>query len=151
MAKLDGRVRERARHFIDRFKDRRACEFVQEFAVPFPVTIFLDLLDFPQEEMKQFLEWENVLLLKHPLVIVLTERAKELRGLSQRVRVHARRILAALSGGVMLGEVEQLMLWHSHRPAVVDQQGRTRGCEVRQIGRRSLPFGRCERRIEVSQ
>ncbi|WP_343046841.1 cytochrome P450 [Sphingomonas chungangi] len=62
MAKLDSRVRERARVFIDRFKDRGSCEFIGEFAIPFPVTIFLDLLGFPQEEMNQFLEWETTLL-----------------------------------------------------------------------------------------
>lgn len=62
MASLDARVRERARVFIDKFKDRGSCEFVKDFAVPFPVTIFLDLLGFPQEEMDQFLEWEGQLL-----------------------------------------------------------------------------------------
>jgi cytochrome P450 len=62
MAKLDGRVRERARVFIDRFRHRGTCEFISEFAIPFPVTIFLDLLGFPQQEMDQFLEWENILL-----------------------------------------------------------------------------------------
>ncbi len=65
MAALDGRVRERARSFIDKFKDRGECEFVHDFAVPFPVTIFLDLLGFPKEEMEQFLVWENTLLRSH--------------------------------------------------------------------------------------
>jgi hypothetical protein len=64
---------------------------------------------------------------------------------------HARRILAAPTGCVTLGELEQLIFLDSHRLAVADQQGRARGCEVRQIGRRSLPFRRCERRVEVSQ
>lgn len=62
MAALDGRVRERARYFVNRFKDEGHCEFVKDFAVPFPVTIFLDLLDFPLAEIDQFLEWENILL-----------------------------------------------------------------------------------------
>lgn len=62
MAALDGRVRERARFFIDRFKDKGRCEFVEDFAVPFPVTIFLDLLGFPQSEMAQFLTWEKGLI-----------------------------------------------------------------------------------------
>jgi len=65
MAKLDSRVREQARVFIDRFKDEGACEFIKDFAIPFPVTIFLDLLNFPQEEMEQFLIWENILLRSH--------------------------------------------------------------------------------------
>jgi cytochrome P450 len=62
MAALDGRVRERARAFINAFKDHGHCEFIADFAVPFPVTIFLDLLGFPKEEMDQFLVWENTLL-----------------------------------------------------------------------------------------
>ena len=62
MTALDDRVRERARHFIDKFNSQGGCEFVSDFAVPFPVTIFLDLLGFPIEEMEQFLFWEGVLL-----------------------------------------------------------------------------------------
>ncbi len=62
MAALDHRVRERARLFIDEFKDKGHCEFIKDFAIPFPVTIFLDLMGFPKEEMDQFLAWENVLL-----------------------------------------------------------------------------------------
>jgi cytochrome P450 len=62
MAELDGRVRERAQAYIAKFKDRGSCEFVKEFAVPFPVSIFLDLLNLPQDEMEQFLQWEFQLL-----------------------------------------------------------------------------------------
>lgn len=62
MAALDGRVRERARTFINKFKDKGGCEFIKDFAIPFPVTIFLDLMDFPIDEIDQFLEWEGILL-----------------------------------------------------------------------------------------
>jgi cytochrome P450 len=62
MAALDGRVRERARFFIDKFKSQGGCEFVADFAVPFPVTIFLELLGLPQAEMEQFLFWEGQIL-----------------------------------------------------------------------------------------
>jgi cytochrome P450 len=62
MAELDEKVRQRAREFIARFKDRGECDFVEEFAVPFPVSIFLELLGLPQENMKQFLQWEYELL-----------------------------------------------------------------------------------------
>jgi cytochrome P450 len=62
MAALDGRVRERARHFIDNFKKDGGCEFIEEFAIPFPVTIFLDLLGLPQEEMPRYLAWEKIIL-----------------------------------------------------------------------------------------
>jgi cytochrome P450 len=62
MAALDGRVRERARHFIDKFRNDGGCNFVEQFAIPFPVTIFLDLLGLPQEEMAQYLVWEGHIL-----------------------------------------------------------------------------------------
>lgn len=62
MAALEGRVRQRARFFIDKFKNQGGCEFISDFAIPFPVTIFLDLLGLPQSEMPQLLVWENQLL-----------------------------------------------------------------------------------------
>ncbi len=60
--KLDGVVRERARHFIEQFKDRGSCEFVKDFAINFPITIFLDLIGLPQDRLPQFLEWETAIL-----------------------------------------------------------------------------------------
>jgi cytochrome P450 len=62
MAALDGLVRQRARSYIAAFERRGAVEFIREFAIPFPVSIFLDLLGLPQEQMGQFLEWEFSLL-----------------------------------------------------------------------------------------
>ena len=62
MGALDNVVRARAKLYIDRIKDRGECDFIADFAVPFPVSIFLDLLGFPQEEMDQFLEWEHKLV-----------------------------------------------------------------------------------------
>ncbi len=62
MMQLDGLVRERARLFIDRFKDKGACEFVADFAMKFPITIFLDLIGLPQDRSPQFLDWEHKLL-----------------------------------------------------------------------------------------
>jgi cytochrome P450 len=62
MMELDKLVRARARTYIDKFKDRGACEFISEFAINFPITIFLDLVGLPQERRPQFLEWENHLL-----------------------------------------------------------------------------------------
>jgi len=62
MNALDSLVTERAQTYIAKFKDRGAVEFVKEFAIPFPVSIFLDLLGLPQGRMDQFLEWEFSLL-----------------------------------------------------------------------------------------
>lgn len=62
MLQLDAKVRERARFYIETFKDRGHCEFVSEFAVNFPITIFLDLIGLPQERQPEFLEWEGHIL-----------------------------------------------------------------------------------------
>jgi cytochrome P450 len=35
---------------------------MQEFAFPFPVSVFLDLIDLPQERMSEFQSWEYALL-----------------------------------------------------------------------------------------
>ncbi|MDB6061418.1 MAG: cytochrome [Verrucomicrobiaceae bacterium] len=59
---LDDKVRQSAREFIDKFKARGECEFMSEFALRFPIVVFLDLMGLPRERMEQFLEWENMLL-----------------------------------------------------------------------------------------
>lgn len=62
MMKLDGRVRERARGFIAKFKDKGECEFVKDFAIAFPITVFLELINLPLDRLDQFLTWEYELL-----------------------------------------------------------------------------------------
>jgi cytochrome P450 len=44
---------------IDRFADRGECDFHEEFAVPLPCTVFLELLGLPLEDLDQFLEWKD--------------------------------------------------------------------------------------------
>ena len=58
VAQLEKKVRDTAKAYIAKFKDRGHCELISEFATPYPVSIFLDLLGLPQERMEQFLEWE---------------------------------------------------------------------------------------------
>ncbi len=62
MMKLDVKVRERARELIAKFKGKGECEFVQDFAILFPITIFLEMVGLPVERLAQFLEWENQLI-----------------------------------------------------------------------------------------
>jgi cytochrome P450 len=62
MFALDDVVRGRARDLVAQFKGKGACEFVSEFAVTFPVSIFLDLFGLPQDQTPQFLAWEADLL-----------------------------------------------------------------------------------------
>jgi cytochrome P450 len=38
------------------------CEFIADFAQPFPTTIFTAMLGLPSSESKQFIEWNSILL-----------------------------------------------------------------------------------------
>src|SRR3546814_9493105 len=62
MFALDGALRWRAGELVGAFKYKGGCVFVNEFAIPFPVSIFLDLFGLPQEEVEQFLTCETALL-----------------------------------------------------------------------------------------
>jgi len=62
MFALEGRVRERARGLIDKFRDRGECEFIRDFAIHFPISIFLDMVGLPQDRLEQFYDWEQKLI-----------------------------------------------------------------------------------------
>jgi cytochrome P450 len=59
---LEGLIRETCNRLIARFADRGGCEFIGEFAIPFPSYIFVALVGMPVEEAPQFLAWEEGLL-----------------------------------------------------------------------------------------
>jgi len=62
MMALDEKVRERARTYVDRIRDRGACEFIRDFAIHFPISIFLDMVGLPQDRLEQFYDWEQKLI-----------------------------------------------------------------------------------------
>jgi cytochrome P450 len=47
---------------IDPLVSRGECEFIADFAQPFPTTIFTKMLGLPNSEAKKFVEWNNTLL-----------------------------------------------------------------------------------------
>ncbi len=47
---------------VDGLVDTGHCEFLAEFAEPFPTTVFTNILGLPQAEAKKFVDWNNVLL-----------------------------------------------------------------------------------------
>ena len=51
-----------ASSLVDDILARGECEFVDEFARPFPVAVFLKLFGLPVDEMPRFLKWEDSLL-----------------------------------------------------------------------------------------
>jgi cytochrome P450 len=62
MQAMEGSVRAAARRCIDKIKAQGKCDFMQDFAFPFPVSVFLDLIDLPQSRMEEFQAWEYGLL-----------------------------------------------------------------------------------------
>ncbi|MDG2003237.1 MAG: cytochrome P450 [Novosphingobium sp.] len=55
-------VRETCDELIAPFAEKGGCDFVKDFAVPFPSVIFLRLMGMPQDMMQQFFTWEQNLL-----------------------------------------------------------------------------------------
>lgn len=59
MARREPRITELVNEMIDPFAGRGECDFHEEFAVPLPCTVFLQLLGLPLEDLDQFLEWKD--------------------------------------------------------------------------------------------
>ncbi|NKI16546.1 cytochrome P450 [Spongiibacter sp. KMU-166] len=60
--KMDERIQARAQELIDGFKGRGECEFITEFARPFPIAIIMQLLGLPITELDIFIDWGQRLL-----------------------------------------------------------------------------------------
>jgi len=62
IATLEAQTRANCEALIDQFAPNGECEFIEDFAIPFPTYIFLSLLGLPLDEAEQFLAWEAGLL-----------------------------------------------------------------------------------------
>ena len=62
MKQLETKVRSLARELAAKCADQGECDFVEDFAKPFPVGIFLDLMGLPVDNMPRFLEWEALIM-----------------------------------------------------------------------------------------
>jgi cytochrome P450 len=62
MKQLEAKVRELARKLAAQCAAKGECDFVEDFAKPFPVGIFLDLMGLPADNMARFLEWEALIM-----------------------------------------------------------------------------------------
>jgi len=59
---VEDSVRATCDQLIDKFKNDGGCEFIADFAIPFPTYIFLALMGMPQDEAQKFLDWEAQML-----------------------------------------------------------------------------------------
>jgi len=55
-------VRETCDQLISAFEEKGGCDFVKDFAIPFPSMIFLRLMGMPEDMLQQFFTWEQNLL-----------------------------------------------------------------------------------------
>jgi cytochrome P450 len=62
LKKLEAKVTSIAQGLMEKFRNAPRVEFRSAFAVPFPVSIILDLLGLPQSRMDEFMQWEHALL-----------------------------------------------------------------------------------------
>lgn len=54
---MEPALRELTVSLIEGFRQNGACEFVGEFALKFPITIFLKLIDLPADDVDELLAW----------------------------------------------------------------------------------------------
>ena len=59
---LEASIRQLANDLIDKFIDRRECEFAKDFGRPLPVGVFLDIMGLPRSMMDTFVRWAMGLL-----------------------------------------------------------------------------------------
>jgi len=62
VASMSDAVARRAAELIERVRPQGQCDFVTSFAIPFPVSIFLELMGLPAQDMDKFLAWETALV-----------------------------------------------------------------------------------------
>jgi len=62
IAAMEAGLRARAVTLIDAFAGQSGCEFVEAFARPFPVSIFMQLMGLPEQDTDKVNQWEYELL-----------------------------------------------------------------------------------------
>lgn len=62
LRELEVGVRRACSQLVDGFAAKGGCEFVSDFAIPYPSYVFLDLLDMPRAMLGQFIAWEDGLM-----------------------------------------------------------------------------------------
>ncbi|MET0377142.1 MAG: cytochrome P450 [Rhizorhabdus sp.] len=62
VAQMAPGVTARAVELIETVREKGGCEFMEAFGQPFPVSIFMQLMGLPSDQMGTFLRWEKDLL-----------------------------------------------------------------------------------------
>ena len=75
--KLDHRIQQRSQELLDQVKHDGGCDFMEAYGRPFPVTIIMQLLGLPIEQLDIFLNW-GVKLLHSPELQDKVDAAKDI-------------------------------------------------------------------------
>jgi len=109
---LDAPVRAACEKLIAKFADKEGCEFIEDFALPFPSYIFLDLMGMPHAMLPDFLEWENALM-RGPDVASRARAARSIYGyLEEFLAQQRKQPCNALIKAIVTGEFEGRPLEH---------------------------------------
>lgn len=84
---LDGSIRAACKELIAKFEGKGGCEFVDEFAVPFPSYVFLDLMGMPRDKLSDFIGWEDRLMRASDMM----ERVAAARSVYEYLKQHKER------------------------------------------------------------
>jgi cytochrome P450 len=57
MRRLEGRIRANAAELVEAVRQSGGCEFITDFAQPFPILIFMAMMGFPAERFADFVRW----------------------------------------------------------------------------------------------
>lgn len=60
--KYETMVRTIANELIASFEHQKSCDFMTDFAIPFPSYVFLDLAGLPREMLPTFFQWEHAVI-----------------------------------------------------------------------------------------
>jgi cytochrome P450 len=79
---LSGFIRSRAVDLIEGLQGRNSCEFMAEFGIRFPVSVFVELMGLPSEETDMLLEWEEDIVRASDMTV----RAKAVKAIADYLR-----------------------------------------------------------------
>lgn len=103
--RLEEPVREMCHALIGKFERRGWCEFIGEFALQFPSSVFLALVGLPAEMQPQFLDWERDIFRGEPAERVTAARAL-LHYLEEFVARQRRRPKSDLLKAIFTAEID---------------------------------------------
>jgi cytochrome P450 len=80
VARLEPAIRATCRALVDGIADGGSAELLADFAVPFPTTIFVEILGLPDAEAPRFAAWNHALLHAHDRPEVRAEAKGQIAG-----------------------------------------------------------------------